>query len=56
MLYDLLDIVTEIESLKDNPVFKIMFSSYDSSVGVKPVVSKLPPFNAGKVDYNSFKL
>ncbi|XP_052818526.1 uncharacterized protein LOC128244575 [Mya arenaria] len=41
-LYDLLDILCEIQYLKANPVYTMMFSYFDSSSGVNPIVSKLP--------------
>lgn len=42
MLYELSDLLSEIESLKENSLYASMFSYYDSSTGVKPIVSKLP--------------
>jgi len=41
-LYDLCDILGEIQALKNNPVYSTAFSYFDSSVGVTPTVSKLP--------------
>ena len=41
-LYDLCDILGEIQALKNNPVYSTAFSYFDSSVGVTPIVSKLP--------------
>jgi hypothetical protein len=41
-LYELCDILAEIESLKRNPVFSQMLSYLDSSFGIKPIVCKLP--------------
>lgn len=43
MLYDLLDILTEIESAKENDQYVTLLSYYDSSSGVIPIISKLPP-------------
>ena len=43
-LYDLLDILTEIESVMLNPQYATLFSYYNSSSGVIPIVSKLPHF------------
>ncbi|XP_065944078.1 uncharacterized protein [Magallana gigas] len=42
MLYDLLDILTEIESAKENEQYATLLSYYDSSSGVNPIISKLP--------------
>ena len=41
-LYDLLDILTEIESVKENPQYATLLSYYDSSSGVNPIICKLP--------------
>lgn len=41
-LYELLDIVTEIESLKENPTYSTLLVYSDSSSGVNPIVAKLP--------------
>ncbi|XP_056022091.1 uncharacterized protein LOC125651089 [Ostrea edulis] len=41
-LYDLLDILTEIESVKENPTYAILVSYFDSSSGVIPIINKLP--------------
>lgn len=41
MLYDLLDILTEIESAKENEQNATLLSYYDSSSGVSPISSKL---------------
>ncbi|XP_056020363.1 uncharacterized protein LOC125680242 [Ostrea edulis] len=41
-LYDLLDILTEIESVKENPTYAILLSYFDSSSGVIPIINKLP--------------
>jgi hypothetical protein len=43
-LYDLLDILTEIEFVMLNPQYATLFSYYNSSSGVIPIVSKLPHF------------
>ena len=43
-LYDLLDILTEIESVMLNPQYATLFSYYNSSSGVISIVSKLPHF------------
>nr|XP_022331795.1 uncharacterized protein LOC111129629 [Crassostrea virginica] len=41
-LYDLLDILTEIESAKENPRYSVLLSYFDSSSGVIPIINKLP--------------
>ncbi|XP_033761542.1 uncharacterized protein LOC117343309 [Pecten maximus] len=41
-LYDLLDILSEIQSLKEDLRYASLLSYFDSSTGVNPVVSKLP--------------
>lgn len=41
MMCELLDLLSEIESLKENYIYATMFSHYDCSTGVKPIVSKL---------------
>ncbi|CAC5362327.1 unnamed protein product [Mytilus coruscus] len=41
-LYDLSDIFSEISSVKENDNYKVIFSYFDSSVGVTPIVAKLP--------------
>lgn len=41
-LYDLLNILIKIESLKTNPPFATSLVYYDSSSGVNPIISKLP--------------
>ncbi|XP_056017478.1 uncharacterized protein LOC130053872 [Ostrea edulis] len=41
-LYELVDIVVEIDSLKNEDQFKNLFASYDSSAGVNLIVAKLP--------------
>ena len=42
-LYDLLDILCEVESIKANPQYATLLSYFDSSSGVTPVINKLPP-------------
>lgn len=42
MLYDLVDILTVIESAKENEQYATLLSYYDSSSGVNPIISKLP--------------
>lgn len=41
-LYELSDILSEIESLKEDPKYATLLAYFDSSVGVSPVVNKLP--------------
>lgn len=41
-LYDLVDIVVEIDSLKQDEQYSSLFPSYDSSPGVNLIVNKLP--------------
>ena len=41
-LFDLSDIVSEIESLKSNEKYASLLAYYDSSSGVTPIVNKLP--------------
>lgn len=41
-LFDLCDIVGEIESVKNNPLYSNMLGYFDSPVGVNVIVNKLP--------------
>lgn len=41
-LYELADILSEIESLKEDPKYRSLLAYYDASSGVRPIVSKLP--------------
>lgn len=41
-LYDLADILAEIESAKENKTYSSLLSYYDTSSGIKPIVNKLP--------------
>ena len=41
-LYDLCDILSQIESLKTNPIYSTLFAYYDASSGINPIVAKLP--------------
>lgn len=41
-LYDLSDILSEIKGLKQDPRYASVLSYFDSSVGVNPIVTKLP--------------
>ena len=41
-LYDLLDILTEIESAKANPQYSTLLAYFDSSSGINHIVQKLP--------------
>ncbi|KAK3099229.1 hypothetical protein FSP39_001287 [Pinctada imbricata] len=42
-LYELADLLSEVASLKNDPVNATQFAFYDSASGVKPIVCKLPP-------------
>ena len=41
-LYDLCDILSETESVKEDQQFKQLLAFYDSSAGILPIVQKLP--------------
>jgi hypothetical protein len=41
-LYELSDILSEIESVKEDPRYSTLLSYFDSSIGINPVVAKLP--------------
>ena len=41
-LYELFDIVSEIEALKRNPTYSTLLAYFDSSSGVNPIIAKLP--------------
>ena len=41
-LYELSDTLSEIESLKEDPKYATLLAYFDSSVGISPVVNKLP--------------
>ena len=41
-LFDLCDILSQIEALKANPVYSTLFAYYDASSGINPIVAKLP--------------
>jgi len=41
-LYELYDILSEIEAIKENPKYFALLAYYDSSSGVLPIVHKLP--------------
>ncbi|XP_033753059.1 uncharacterized protein LOC117336558 [Pecten maximus] len=41
-LYDLCDIVTEVEAVKNNVKYRNLLAYFDSSSGVIPIVNKLP--------------
>ena len=40
-LYDLADILSEVESAMENPLYKPLLSYYDTSSGINPIVAKL---------------
>lgn len=53
-LYDLSDLLSEILCVKENDKYKISISYFDSSLGVKSVLNKLPVFIQNKwVDHAS---
>ena len=41
-LYELSDILSEVESIKEVPRYSALLSYYDTSSGINPIVSKLP--------------
>ena len=41
-LYDLVDLLSEVECLKTDPIYSDMLSYFDSSVGVNAILLKLP--------------
>ena len=41
-LFDLSDILSQIESLKESSLYRSLFSYFDTSSGVNPIVGKLP--------------
>ena len=41
-LYELFDIVSEIEALKRNPTYSTLLAYFDSSSDVNPIIAKLP--------------
>jgi len=43
-LYDLSDILVEIQTFKENGAYKVALSYFDSSVGITPILGKLPNF------------
>lgn len=47
-LYDLVDILSEILCLKEDPKYAALLSFYDTSAEVNPILSKLPPFLQNK--------
>ena len=47
-LYDLSDILDEIEAIKEDSRYSCLLSYFDSSSGVTPIVKKLPTFIQGK--------
>ncbi|XP_062607667.1 uncharacterized protein LOC134269481 [Saccostrea cucullata] len=42
LLYNLVDLLGEIECNKNNPQYSLLLSYYDTPVGINPIVSKLP--------------
>ena len=49
-LYDLSDILSEIEAVKEDTKYSSLLGYYDSSSGVTPIVRKLPVNLQEKVD------
>lgn len=47
-LYELSDLLSEIESVKENPKYAALLSYFDTSAGVIPIVRKLPGSIQGK--------
>nr|XP_022312019.1 uncharacterized protein LOC111117241 [Crassostrea virginica] len=47
-MYELSDLIAEIQAVKENPKYATLFGYFDSSTGVNPIVSKLPSFMQGK--------
>ena len=41
-LYELADILAEIEAVKENPKYATLLSYFDSSSGILPIINKLP--------------
>lgn len=41
-MYELADILAEIEAAKENPKYSTLLSYFDSSSGIIPIISKLP--------------
>jgi hypothetical protein len=41
-LYELSDLLSEIEYTKENPKFRTLLGYFDSSSGIRPIVGKLP--------------
>ena len=41
-LYELIDILVEILTLKESESYKVALSYFNSSVGVAPILSKIP--------------
>ena len=42
IMFELSDLLSEMESVKRNPKYSTMMSYYDSSAGILPIVNKLP--------------
>lgn len=41
-MYELADILAEIEAAKENPKYSTLLSYFDSSSGIIPIINKLP--------------
>lgn len=44
-LFDLVDLLSEVEAIKENPAYSSLLSYFDTSAGINPILSKLP-YNA----------
>ncbi|XP_062603957.1 uncharacterized protein LOC134265758 [Saccostrea cucullata] len=41
-LFDLADLLSEIESVEENPMYSTLLSYFDTSAGINPMINKLP--------------
>lgn len=55
-LYDLLNILIKIESLMADSTFSTSLSYFNSSIGVNPIINKLPFHLQEKMDRQSLQL
>jgi hypothetical protein len=42
-LYEILDVLNEINSVMSMPKYAAVFAYFNTSVGINPVIQKLPP-------------
>ena len=47
-LYELSDLLSEVDTAMQNPAFKTVLSYFNSSTGVNPIIQKLPHHIQGK--------